>query len=235
MIYKYWAICWTVNHSSLVMSPPTWMLLHLPSFHNYTIYLRMSLIHWGTSWQTSAQILSDIVQGWRRNASQTGMKSALNWIWTLIYQNQSEYFFNFFFFRIYLIIIFFKFSPEVKEGKEGAEQEKSAEQENNDTEKIEKELEKDKVCIFFYNKNYINFWVTQPKRIYCSLFFIFIIVRRTFQGKTCNKMQCDSWIVWDKPFHHHCEVFFFVEIYWKFVYLSTSYSLWFLWVILNGA
>ncbi|KAL5292491.1 fax family protein [Megaselia abdita] len=44
--------------------------------------------------------------------------------------------------------------PEVKEGKEGAEQEKSAEQENNDTDKIEKELEKDKVGFF------LNYFIT---------------------------------------------------------------------------
>lgn len=42
-----------------------------------------------------------------------------------------------------LNIIFF-IRPEVKEGKEG-ETEKTAEQENNESEKIEKELEKDKV------------------------------------------------------------------------------------------
>lgn len=46
---------------------------------------------------------------------------------------------------MFLTSFYFLYSPEVKEGKEGAEQEKSAEQENNDTEKIEKELEKDKV------------------------------------------------------------------------------------------
>lgn len=45
---------------------------------------------------------------------------------------------------------FFYYSPEVKEGKEGAEQEKSAEQENNDADKIEKELEKDKVSLWAF-------------------------------------------------------------------------------------
>lgn len=35
--------------------------------------------------------------------------------------------------------------PETKEGKEGGEQEKSNEQEGTDGDKIEKELEKDKV------------------------------------------------------------------------------------------
>lgn len=39
---------------------------------------------------------------------------------------------------------FSDYRPEVKEGKEG-ETEKTAEQENNESDKIEKELEKDKV------------------------------------------------------------------------------------------
>lgn len=44
----------------------------------------------------------------------------------------------------FLHVNFSNFRPEVKEGKEG-ETEKTAEQENNESDKIEKELEKDKV------------------------------------------------------------------------------------------
>lgn len=41
--------------------------------------------------------------------------------------------------------LLYLFRPETKEGKEGGEQEKSNEQEGTDGDKIEKELEKDKV------------------------------------------------------------------------------------------
>lgn len=59
------------------------------------------------------------------------------------------------------------FRPEVKEGKE-VETEKKAEQDNNESDKIEKELEKDKVR------------ETSMKRItdlYWSLMFTFLYVR----------------------------------------------------------
>lgn len=45
--------------------------------------------------------------------------------------------------------------PEIKEGKE-AETEKKAEQENNESDKIEKELEKDKVIQFNFESNRIT-------------------------------------------------------------------------------
>lgn len=47
------------------------------------------------------------------------------------------------------------FRPEVKEGKEG-ETEKTAEQENNESDKIEKELEKDKVGLKVEESNTKN-------------------------------------------------------------------------------
>lgn len=64
-----------------------------------------------------------------------------------------------------MCFFFSNYSPEVKEGKEGAEQEKSAEQENNDTDKIEKELEKDKVSLFLKKKN-IEFISNNIKNTY---------------------------------------------------------------------
>lgn len=55
--------------------------------------------------------------------------------------------------------LFSSFRPEVKEGKEG-ETEKTAEQENNESDKIEKELEKDKVKDFVMkNCKKINYFL----------------------------------------------------------------------------
>lgn len=61
-------------------------------------------------------------------------------------------------------VVFFPiklFRPEIKEGKE-AETEKKAEQENNESDQIEKELEKDKVCVV---QKLINRYSSQEIRL----------------------------------------------------------------------